>query len=140
MPICITVEFWDTWSIRDKGSWQWAKLEHFTEGSVQSIGMDLERRLEDVRAAMKLAGSDAWTGQVVAGLMVKLSAKDDGCGGMPTFGPCLEIDRGCQYVWRIFLASKDSRHDIRCFATDYGHKSDRVLIMKEIDWKARKRV
>ena len=141
MPICITVELWDKWSIRDEESWQLAKLEHFTIGSVQSIGKDLERRVKDVRDAIKLAGvKDAWTGQEVAGLMVKLSAKDDGCGGMPTFRPCLEIDRGCEYVWRIFLASKDSQHDIRCFETAHDHKRDRVLIMKEVDWKARKRV
>ena len=140
MSTCITVEFYDRWSNSNEGSLLRARLEHFSKGSLQSIGMDLERRLVDIRDAIKQAGrGNGWVSQEVAGLMVKLSAQDDGSGGIPTFRPCLEIDRGCEYVWRIFLGPKGSEYDMRCLATDYITR-DLVLMMMEVDWKAGERV
>mgnify|MGYP001081935834 CR=1 FL=1 len=102
--------------------------------------MDIERRLADICDAIKQAGQGCdLVSQEVAALMVKLSAQDDGCGGMPTFTPCSEIDRGCEYVWRIFLGPWGSQYDMRYLATDYDIKRDLVLMVKEVDWKAGER-
>lgn len=141
MPICITIELYDKWSEVNQAAWKQAMLEHFTGSSVLAMGRELERRLVGVRDAIAAAGEEyGWTGQTVAALLVKQSAEDQGCGGMPTIVPCVEIDRGCEYVWRLFLGPDGKRYDLRCYAADYDRQRGCMLSMGEVDWRVGERI
>ena len=141
MTSCITLEVYDKWSEASEDSRKLAMLEHFTVLPVASMGLELERRLANIREVLSDMGEgNGWTGQTVAALMVQQSAEDKGCGGLPTYQPCVEIDRGCKDVWRLLLGPQGRQYDLRCYRTGYDQKRGQMAIGQEVDWRAAERI
>ncbi len=85
MSACVTLEFCDRWGNIDEDSHLWSQLEHHAEGSIESVGRDIERRLKEIHEEMAKSESTYWAGQIVAAPMAKRSAECEGRNGIPSF-------------------------------------------------------
>ena len=138
MPTEITIELYDTWGDGENDRLKEAMLEHITECFPEAMGAELEQRLGEVYKALVETGKEyGWTGQLVASLLIKQSAEDKGCGGVPTMTPCVGIDPGSEYVWKVYLGPGTMQYELRCFAVDYTREHDSV---QEVDWRTGKKI
>jgi hypothetical protein len=117
-------------------------LEYHTNKSLEAMGVELERRIADACRVLREVDKEYywWTGRQIAGLLVKQSAEDKGCGGIPTIVPCVRPDFTSRYVWKVYLGVGAWKCDVRCYAGDFDEEHQCLRTVREVDWRAGKKI
>ena len=100
------------------------------------MGPQLERKMSEAQAFMEKHGFPWWwDGQMVAGVVIVLSAMEGQLGRVPTFQPCIAFHPDVEYVWKVFVGPGEGQYEIQCFKAIHGKYGCALKRLKKVNWR-----
>jgi len=104
--------------------------------SPRQMGLQLERMMSKAKDFMENHGFPWWwEGEMVAGLVIALSARKGFYGRVPAFQPCIALHPDVKYVWKVFVGPGQGQYEIQCFRAIHDKYGCALKRLKKVNWR-----